>query len=275
MKSAQEEATARLRQIEKVGVKGDTQGQKDSLVDELVRSSQRLQKCTTDYEILSTMTVTFFRNLQRIDELIDQVSDRLKFEPTSYSAEEIESIIQEQSANTKAISELLRFVENEGQEIIMKSASESFTSEIRRECEKIPQIIAKRSAKWHEFVSTKSTVLEETKKVKEFEKQLTEIEKTISHLQRQLMEMKSHLGNSPQAVDMCKGELKKLEEQITMWSMVKNLFGNHIVLYKRAVHGLFPDTAETDSGKDLVTLCQESGWIDSFGSLQHLQHHLS
>jgi hypothetical protein len=49
-----------------LAAKGDTRGQKDQIVNELVRVHQRFQARMNEYNILIRMTIEFFKNVSQV-----------------------------------------------------------------------------------------------------------------------------------------------------------------------------------------------------------------
>lgn len=63
---AQEEVEKHLKTAELLSLQGDTQGQRDQLVNELLRVHTRFQARINEYQILLNMTVKFFENLREV-----------------------------------------------------------------------------------------------------------------------------------------------------------------------------------------------------------------
>lgn len=61
-----EEIEKHLKTAEMLGFKGDTKGQKDQIVNELVRVHQRFQARINEYQLLLKMTIQFFQNLHQV-----------------------------------------------------------------------------------------------------------------------------------------------------------------------------------------------------------------
>ncbi len=65
-KKAQLEIEKRLRTAENLRPKADMRKDKEKLVDELLAANQRFQRVITWFEVICSMTVTFFRNLHQV-----------------------------------------------------------------------------------------------------------------------------------------------------------------------------------------------------------------
>ena len=50
-----------------LSLKGDTKGQKDQIVNELLKVHQRFQARIAEYKVLLNMTIAFFKNLEQVN----------------------------------------------------------------------------------------------------------------------------------------------------------------------------------------------------------------
>lgn len=66
LQKAQEEIEERLKTAEMLALKGDTRGQKEQIVNELIRVHQRFQARMNEYQILIRMTIEFFKNVSQV-----------------------------------------------------------------------------------------------------------------------------------------------------------------------------------------------------------------
>jgi len=62
-----------LKAAELLSMKGDTQGQRDQIVNELMRVLTRLQARVNEYRILLTMAVKFYEDLSKVIDIITRV----------------------------------------------------------------------------------------------------------------------------------------------------------------------------------------------------------
>lgn len=66
MQKAQEDIEEHLKTAELLSLKGDTRGQKEQIVNELIRVHQRFQARMNEYQILIKMTIQFFKNVSQV-----------------------------------------------------------------------------------------------------------------------------------------------------------------------------------------------------------------
>lgn len=63
---AQEAIEDHLKTAEVLSLKGDTRGQRDQIVNELLKIHTRFQARINEYQILLNMTIKFFQNLHQV-----------------------------------------------------------------------------------------------------------------------------------------------------------------------------------------------------------------
>lgn len=66
LQQAKDEVEQHLRTAEMLSLKGDTRGQKDQIVNELLKVHDRFQARIAEYQVLLKMTITFFKNLHQV-----------------------------------------------------------------------------------------------------------------------------------------------------------------------------------------------------------------
>lgn len=71
LQKAQADIEGHLRTAETLSLRGDTHGQKEQIVSELIKVNTRFQARVAEYQVLLNMTTKFFKNL-------NQVLERLK-----------------------------------------------------------------------------------------------------------------------------------------------------------------------------------------------------
>ena len=63
---AQQEVEGHLKTAELLSLKGDTKGQKDQIVNELLKVHTRFQARIAEYQVLLNMTIGFYKNLNKV-----------------------------------------------------------------------------------------------------------------------------------------------------------------------------------------------------------------
>jgi len=66
MQKAQEEVESLLKTAETLALKGDTHGQRDQIINELMRVHTRFQARVAEYSTLLNMAVKFFQDLAKV-----------------------------------------------------------------------------------------------------------------------------------------------------------------------------------------------------------------
>lgn len=66
VQKAQSEIEEHLKTAEMLSMKGDTKGQKEQIVNELLKVHTRFQARITEYQLLINMAIKFFQNLSQV-----------------------------------------------------------------------------------------------------------------------------------------------------------------------------------------------------------------
>ncbi len=66
VQKAQADIEEHLKTAEMLSLKGDTQGQKEQIINELLKVHTRFQARITEYQVLLSMTIKFFKNLNQV-----------------------------------------------------------------------------------------------------------------------------------------------------------------------------------------------------------------
>jgi hypothetical protein len=66
LQKAQEDIERHLKTAEMLALKGDTHGQRDQIVGELLKVHTRFQARITEYQVLLNMTLKFYGNLEQV-----------------------------------------------------------------------------------------------------------------------------------------------------------------------------------------------------------------
>ena len=66
LQKVQEEVEKHLKTAEMLGLRGDTHGQRDQIISDLLKVHTRFQARITEYQVLLNMTAKFFKNLEQV-----------------------------------------------------------------------------------------------------------------------------------------------------------------------------------------------------------------
>ena len=66
-----------------LSLKGDTRGQKEQIMNELIKVHQRFQARIHEYQILLKMTIQFFKNLDQVSKHQVRFGCKVKFSRSS------------------------------------------------------------------------------------------------------------------------------------------------------------------------------------------------
>ncbi|KAJ9596373.1 hypothetical protein L9F63_012601, partial [Diploptera punctata] len=120
VKRAQSEVEIRMKSAESLGQKGDTHGQKESIMEKLLELHNKLQIIITEYQILLQMLISFFKNLAELEKTIENLQSQYQMTRLPSSISEVELLLKEHEASRQAVLELFKFTQNESEQIITR-----------------------------------------------------------------------------------------------------------------------------------------------------------
>uniref|UniRef100_A0A915IUQ6 Ig-like domain-containing protein n=1 Tax=Romanomermis culicivorax TaxID=13658 RepID=A0A915IUQ6_ROMCU len=197
-------------------VPSDRQAEKSKLLDDLSRTYREVQQLAAHFEVLTGMTVTFFRNLQKIDDWIDRVGDRFSAENLQKYEKEgrIDQIAQEHKSASQSIDEFIRFARSETEQILIRSKQPEIPDTARKECEKLSSLVEERVVKWTSMYQSQNLAIQQFSTVSKFEKEIVEIIETVETMFKTLRNIDESSKLSQQAYQAAQHDLLVLEHKV-------------------------------------------------------------
>lgn len=103
-----------------LSLKGDTRGQKDQIVNELLKIHTRFQARLNEYQVLISMTTKFYNNLSQLDKLIETTEKEFQAQELPKDLSKAELMLREHEENRIKIKELIDFSHEEGEQIVVR-----------------------------------------------------------------------------------------------------------------------------------------------------------
>lgn len=69
LQEAQAKIEDHIKTAELLGLKGDTKGQKDQIINELIKVHQRFQARINEYQLLLKMTIEFYKHIGQVGDM--------------------------------------------------------------------------------------------------------------------------------------------------------------------------------------------------------------
>jgi hypothetical protein len=110
-----------ITKAEILALKGDTQGQKDLIINELTKIRQRFLTRINDFRNLLQKTVNFFKNYQKLDYVITESEIICQKALVSNDLTTIENQLKKHLSDKEIINKLINFTSGEGEEIITQN----------------------------------------------------------------------------------------------------------------------------------------------------------
>ena len=109
-----------ITKAEILSLNGDTQGQKDMIVNELTKIRQRFLARINEYKILLQMAIQFFHNYHRLEEIITQSEQKCMITDLPNDLIVAENMLKEHIIERENVVKLLNFTSGEGDEIVYR-----------------------------------------------------------------------------------------------------------------------------------------------------------
>lgn len=117
-----------ITKAEILSLNGDTQGQKDMIVNELTKIRQRFLARINEYKILLQMAIQFFHNYHKLEEIITESEQKCSNSDLPNDITTAENMLKQHVLEREHVIKLLNFTSGEGDEIVYR---------VRRQVDKI------------------------------------------------------------------------------------------------------------------------------------------
>ncbi|XP_074642495.1 uncharacterized protein LOC141899810 [Tubulanus polymorphus] len=210
-KKAQEEVDEHLKTAEMLALKGDTKGQKDQIVNELLKVHQRFQARIGEYKTLLTMTIAFFKNLEQLDMLIERTEKEYQENELPQEVIKAEQSLLHHMNSKESMDKILNYTFNEGEEIVVRVRQQGSEEIATQEVQTMLELADDRRRQWSKSWEEQKERLEQNYQICQFNYDLRQIHYEIDDLNRQLQNKKGNLGTSLPGVRMTSEAFKQFE----------------------------------------------------------------
>uniref|UniRef100_A0A915LB96 Ig-like domain-containing protein n=1 Tax=Romanomermis culicivorax TaxID=13658 RepID=A0A915LB96_ROMCU len=193
---------------------GETSREKEALVDELLKKHQHVQRTFGQMEVLMSMILTFFMNLQQVDEWMNKITQTFTVERIKQDKKHTHKIFQEYRAACQTVDEFLRFAQSESEQIIRRCRQSDIDARIRDECETTSSLIENRVKKWESIRSDQLPKLEKLNSFVRMENYISETIEAIGTLTTEIRKSSVDVTLSPEAKKLAEIEFQQLKQKI-------------------------------------------------------------
>lgn len=109
-----------ITKAEILSLNGDTQGQKDLIINELSKIRQRFLARVNEYKILLQMAISFFHNYHKLEGMITQSEQKCMSSKLPEDLITAETMLKQHIVEKESVLKLLNFTSGEGEEIVYR-----------------------------------------------------------------------------------------------------------------------------------------------------------
>jgi len=234
---AQDEVEKHLKTAEMLILQGDTKGQRDQIISELLRVHTRFQGRIGEYQTLLRMAIKFFESLGQVDKLIDSTEKAYQSTdlPTELTSAQV--MLREHDVSKVKVNQLIDFTADEGEKIVTRVRQQESESVAKDEVAKVLQLTEKRRRAWERTWEDQKIRLEQNLALCQFYFDLRQLHGELDELQRQLNARHGNYGSSLSSVNMTTQAFKQFEKNVQLvGARVKNFCGTADDMIKSGVH---------------------------------------
>ncbi|GIY10873.1 hypothetical protein CEXT_514601 [Caerostris extrusa] len=196
IKTAQEEISSILKKAETVKPKDSTQTEGRQILQGLRDINQILQKRLTDYQILVSMMVTFFKNYDELEKLVDMQESQFRMTSLPNDVSKMEALIHDHEASKPTVMELFKFSHIEAQQLVQKINEAEPPEAAAKDIEKISSLQRTRKLNFEKSWDEFKYKLEQHNQLCIFFRDMHLINKQIEDLNSQLTSIRQSYGES-------------------------------------------------------------------------------
>ncbi|KAG0730306.1 Muscle M-line assembly protein unc-89 [Chionoecetes opilio] len=194
VKKIQEDIQEMMTRAEVMSYKGDQPGQRDEVIGSLLQLHQNLQNKATEYQILGHMLIQWCRNIAEIHRSCDKLEGQ--FDMMSLDIGSVEAQLREHEASRQAVSELLKFAQNEADSIMSKIKDQCPTEAGARDIATMEEMLVRRGKEFDVVWTQHQHMMERQLKRSQYHVDLQVISDQLRELSEQLSRMRGHYGDS-------------------------------------------------------------------------------
>ncbi|RUS90398.1 hypothetical protein EGW08_001893, partial [Elysia chlorotica] len=205
-----------LKTAEMLAAKGDTKGQKDQIVNELLKVHQRFQARINEYQILIKMTLEFYKHIGELDTMIERTEEEYLRSSLPTDLNQAESMLVQHKATRSQVSQLVDFTAEEGEMIVNRvrqtDASTAASDDIRH----VLDVTEECKRRWNESWEEQERRLRQNLQICQFNFDLRQIHSEIDQLHQHLQSRRGNYGTSLPNARMVSQTFKEFEKTVEL-----------------------------------------------------------
>ncbi|KAK3083136.1 hypothetical protein FSP39_014900 [Pinctada imbricata] len=248
-KRAQEEIEKHLSTAELLSLKGDTKGQKDQIVNELIKVHQRFTARIHEYQILLKMTIQFFSNLDQLDRLIERTEREYMESELPSDLSQAETLLEEHKRKKQEVSSLINYTADEGEKIVVRVRQTDAEAAAQDDVERVLKVTAEYKQRWNQAWEEQEKRLKQNLQICQFNYDLRQIHSEIDELHHHLQARRGSYGNSLPAAKMNSQAYKQFEMTV---DLIEKKIQNFTSTAELMVHDRHDDAVHINRELDML-----------------------
>jgi len=212
IKKVQEDIEKHLKAAEMISLKGDTRGQRDQVINELLKVHTRFQARVGEYRFLINMATKFFENLSQLDKLIETTEKEYRTEVMPKEVGACEKMLLEHEASRTKLKQYIDFSTEEADQIITRVRQQDSESDAREGVQKLLQLAEGKRKEWDDAWDDHKRRLEQSFLVSQLYFDLKKLQDELDELQKNLVSRHGNYGSSLSAVKMTSQAFQAFEK---------------------------------------------------------------
>nr|XP_006823021.1 PREDICTED: titin-like [Saccoglossus kowalevskii] len=225
VKKINQEIEERVKTAEMLALKGDTHGEKDLIVNELVKVHQRFQARLNEYQILLTMTISFYKSVTTLTEFMEKVEVEYRRTDLPTHVSEAKIMLQQHDQDKDELSDLFRSTISTGSEIVTRVRQYDPVLAAKQGVESVLQQTQVRKQKWMDDYRQYKDRLQQHILLCQFDQDRQQLMSKLQLTQQNLQGLHGQYGDSVHTVTLL---IEKFDEWLITIRPVREAYENFI-----------------------------------------------
>ncbi|CAG5126015.1 unnamed protein product [Candidula unifasciata] len=211
---AQAKIEEHLKTAELLSLKGDTKGQKDQIINELVKVHQRFQSRINEYQILLKMTIEFYKHIAQLDDMIERTEKEYLHSNLPSDLNQAESMLEQHKRKKTEVSQFINYTAEEGDRIVRRVRQQDAGAAATDDVRHVLDVTAETKRRWDNSWEEQERRLRQNLQICQFNFDLRQIHSEIDQLHHHLQSRRGNYGTSLPNAKMTSQAFKEFEKTV-------------------------------------------------------------
>ena len=206
-----------ITRAEILSLNGDSQGQKDLIINELTKVKHKFLNRINEHKVLLQMAIGFFHNFHKLDEMINQAEKKYNESPLpSHDLTEIENMLKQHYAEKDTFTKVFNFTSTEGDEIISRVRQQDAHSQASDAVRKLLNRISEMKRVWEGLWDKKEKAIKRNLETCQIMIEKNQINRDLDLLLNEIEHRKKNTGSNFEQVEKNAENFKDITENMTV-----------------------------------------------------------